>query len=119
MLDGLSRMLVDDPKFVQIMRRDLEDGLHLNPENHPDYFATAYFHEPSDLEAEIRDAGSGLSHEATLAVEGSAWLMQSFEQHWSTAARRERLMEILRSVETAPSLLGASAHLLAVARKDR
>jgi hypothetical protein len=33
------------------------------------------------------------------------------------AASRERLLRVLRRIETEPSLLGASAHLIAVARK--
>jgi hypothetical protein len=32
-------------------------------------------------------------------------------------AARERLLEVLRRVETEPSLIGASAHLLAIARR--
>ena len=39
------------------------------------------------------------------------------ELHWNDAARRERLLKAIRAVESEPSLLGVSAHLLAVARK--
>ena len=51
-LDGLARKLTLDPAFVQIRDRDLVDGQHRNNSNHPDYFTTAYFHRPEDLQAE-------------------------------------------------------------------
>jgi hypothetical protein len=52
-----------------------------------------------------------------LAVEGPAWLLQDFDAHWDDPGRRERLLDIVRRTEAEPSLLGVSAHLLAVARK--
>lgn len=53
----------------------------------------------------------------TLAIEGPAWLLQNFDAHWNDTGRRERLLGAIRSVEREPSVLGISAHLLAVARK--
>src|SRR5262245_16010508 len=42
-LDGLRCGCLDDPVFAAIMERDLTDGQHRNPTNHPAYFTTAYF----------------------------------------------------------------------------
>lgn len=114
-MDGLSRHLMDDPAFVAIARRDLADGQHRNPTSEPGYFTTAYFHRPEELAAELADAG--LTHRETLAVEGPAWLLGTFTEHWADPARRERLMDALRRIEGEPSLLGASAHLLVVGRR--
>lgn len=114
-LDGLFRRLMDDPEFQRIVRRDLADGQHRNPTNHPAYFTTAFFHHPEELKAEVEDAG--LRHEATLAVDGPGWLLQDFEEHWRDEGRRERLLSAVRAVEAEASLLGASAHMIAVARK--
>jgi SAM-dependent methyltransferase len=114
-LDGLVRGYLDDPQFTRIVERDLRDGQHRNVTNNPAYFTTAFFHHPEELAAEIREAG--LRHEKTLAVEGPGWLLQNFAEHWEDAGRRERLLEAVRSLEAEPSVLGISAHLLAVARK--
>jgi hypothetical protein len=37
--------------------------------------------------------------------------------HWSDPDRRQRLLDLVRTLEAEPSLLGASSHLMAVARK--
>jgi SAM-dependent methyltransferase len=114
-LDGLRGGYLDDPAFAAIVRRDLADGQHRNPTGHPAYFTTAFFHHPDELRQEVVDAG--LTGGQVLAVEGPAWLLRDFDAHWDEPARRERLLDVVRRVEADPSLLGASAHLLAVARK--
>lgn len=114
-LDGLFRGLLDDPEFVGIVQRDLTDGQHRNPTNHPAYFTTAFFHHPEELKAEIEEAG--LLCERTLAIEGPGWILQNFEEHWDDRERRERLLDALRWLEDEPSLIGVSAHIMVVARK--
>jgi ubiquinone/menaquinone biosynthesis C-methylase UbiE len=114
-LDGLRKGYLDDPAFAAIVSRDLADGQHRNPDNNPAYFTTAFFHHPDELRQEFADAG--LADVQVLAVEGPAWLLQNFDAHWDDRGRRERLLDVVRRTEAEPSLLGASAHLLAVARK--
>ena len=113
-LDGLRQGLYDDPDFLAIAARDVRDGQHRNPTNHPGYFTTAYLHHPDELRAEVEEAG--LIHVATLAVEGPAWMTQWALDAWDDPTSRERVLAALRMIEAEPSLLGASAHLLAVAR---
>lgn len=113
-LDGLRQGFFADPDFVAIAERDVREGQHRNPTNHPGYFTTAYFHHPDELRAEVEDAG--LIHMATLAVEGPAWLAQWVLDTWDDPRSRQRVLAALRMIEAEPSLLGASAHLLAVAR---
>lgn len=114
-LDGMARCLFDDPTFVDIVVRDLEDGQHRNPTGHPDYFTTAYFHHPSEIQGELEDAG--LVHEATLPIEGPGWLIPDFAASWGDPGRRERLMDAVRRIEDEPTLLGASAHILSLSRR--
>ena len=114
-LDGLRGGYLDDPVFAAIALRDLADGQHRNPTGHPAYFTTAFFHRPDELRQEVTDAG--LTSVQLLAVEGPAWLLQDFDAHWDNPGRRERLLDVVRRVEADPSLLGASAHLLAIAGK--
>jgi ubiquinone/menaquinone biosynthesis C-methylase UbiE len=117
LLDGFSRQLVRDPEFIPILMRDLDEGQHRNPTGNPGYFTTAFFHTPPELEAEIRDAG--LELDALLAVEGPFWCIANFDQLWNEPPLRQIMLETLRRVEAEPSLLGASAHWLAVARRPR
>lgn len=114
-LNGLVAGFLDDPEFVRIVRRDLAEGQHRNLTNKPGYFTTAFFHHPDELAAEIEEAG--LRHEGTFAVEGPGWLLQDFDEQWSDLGKREWLLTAVRWLETEPSLLGASAHLLAVGRR--
>lgn len=114
MLDGLFHGMLDDPAFFKIARQDLATGQHRNPTNHPDYFTTAFLHHPDELRAEVEAAG--LELERLLAIEGPGWLVPDFAARWQEPKRRERLLDMLRQVESDPALLGASAHLMAIAR---
>jgi len=115
-LDGFVQGFMDDPKFVPIAEQDLTDGQHRNPFDNTAYFTTAFFHHPEELKKEIEEAG--FSYQNTFAVEGFGWLLQDFDKHWNNEKRRERLLKFIRLTETESSVLGVSAHLLAVARKQ-
>ena len=117
-LDGLFHGLIDDPAFGPILARDLGEGQHRNPTDNPVYFTTTYFHHPDELAAEV--AAAGLRHEATLAIEGPAWQATDLRERWDDPDLQPfiaNVLEALRLVETEPTLLGASAHLMAVGRK--
>jgi SAM-dependent methyltransferase len=114
-LDGLRAGFLTDDAFAAIVAEDLRSGCHRNTTGHPAHFTTAYFHRPEELQTEVQEAG--LRHEATLAVEGPAWLLGNFDEWWDEPARRERLLWAVRAVEAEPALLGASAHLIVVCRK--
>lgn len=113
-LDGLVRRFLDDASFVSLMERDLREGQHRSSPERGRYFTTAYLHRPEELAAEMGDAG--LTHEGTFAIEGPLWMLQDFEEQWQDEVRRERMLSLVRAIESEPSLLGASGHLLAVGR---
>lgn len=115
-LDGMRAGYHSDPVFAEIAARDRLDGQHRNPTNNPNYFTTAFFHYPDGILVEMEDAG--LDHLETIAVEGPAWLLSDFPGMWEDPEGRENLLRAIRAIETEPSLIGASAHLLAVARKE-
>jgi hypothetical protein len=52
-----------------------------------------------------------------LPVEGPLWLSDYVVANFSDQKRREQFLALARWLEEEPSLLGASAHLLVVARK--
>jgi hypothetical protein len=107
-----------EPGFEEVVARDVAEGQHRNPDHHPNWFTTAYFHRPDELEREV--AGAGFDVRALLAVEGpvgahgevgvlDAWL--------DDPAKRELLMRAITRVEAEPSLLGASPHVMAIATR--
>ena len=113
--DGLLRGYLDEPGFETIVERDVREGQHRNPTRRPEWFTTAYFHLPGELGQEVTEAGLRLH--ALLAVEGPAWMLPDIDQRLADSARRERVLAAIRRVETEPSLLGVSAHLLAIAHR--
>jgi ubiquinone/menaquinone biosynthesis C-methylase UbiE len=117
LLDGLSAGYLHDSTFACIVEQDLRDGQHRNPDNHPGYFTTAFFHHPEELQAEIRDAGWSIVE--TVGIEGPGWWMpREFAEWWDDETRRERLLAAVRAVEREPTLLGLGPHLMVVARND-
>jgi SAM-dependent methyltransferase len=114
-LDGLARDFFADPRFTAIAERDVRDGQHRNPTGQFDYFTTAYFHRPEDLRAEMLDAG--LEMVGLFGIEGPGWILPDVAERLADARRRDDLLRIARLLESEPSILASSAHLLAVARK--
>jgi SAM-dependent methyltransferase len=114
-LDGLDSGFIDDPQFVQIIDRDLIDGQHRNPTNNPNYFTTAYFHHPFELQTEVEAVG--FHRGKTLAIEGPGWAAKDFEQRWQDDERRALLLDLIRKIEEEPSLLGMSGHIMVTAKK--
>lgn len=114
-VDGLVRNWLEDPAFERIAERDLIDGQHRNPSEHPGWFTTAFFTHPDELAGEVRAAGLDLR--ALVAVEGLAWKLADLDSRLDDPRRRDVLLRALRRVETEPSLLGASPHLLALAQR--
>jgi SAM-dependent methyltransferase len=115
-LDGLARELLRDPRFAPIVERDLKDGNHQNPTGELDYFTTAYFHRPDDLRREVSDAG--LDVEGLYGIEGPGWILPDLADRLKDPQRRDIVMQVARWLESEPSMVGCSAHLLVVAHKS-
>ena len=105
LIDGLKRGWLQDATFRSIVEADLRDGQHRNAalDGRPEFFTTAYFHMPSELEAEARAAG--MNDVRLYAVEGPAWIVEQPDD-------LDNQVFAARATETEPSLLAASAHLL-------
>ncbi len=114
-LDGLARDLFGDPQFAAMAERDLRDGQHRNLAGRPDYFTTAYFHRPDDLRAEV--LATGLELAGLFGIEGPGWILPDIAERLADDRRRDDLLRVARMLESEPSMLASSAHLLAVARK--
>lgn len=114
-LEGLARDLFQDPQFTAIVEQDMRDGQHRNPTGRLDYFTTAYFHRPEDLRAEVLAAG--LRIEGLYGVEGPGWMLPDIAMRLADERRRADLLRVARALESEPSMLGMSAHLLVAAQK--
>jgi ubiquinone/menaquinone biosynthesis C-methylase UbiE len=114
LMDGVGSGAFADPQFREIVEDDLASGTHRNPSNHPNYFTTAYFHRPEELAEEVSHAG--FSDVQLAALEGPVWSGDGIRKACADRVQRERLLEFLRKVESEASILGASAHFLAIAR---
>lgn len=115
LIDGFSSGFFADERFREIVKRDLTTGQHRNPTDSAEYFTTAYFHRPDELWAEIQAAN--FQDIKVLGVEGPAWGATGFRAAFADAAQRRALLDMLAQIEKEPSIVGASAHLIAVARK--
>jgi len=115
LLDSLSGGFFDDPAFAPILARDLEEGQHRNSTGNPLYFTDAFFHRPGELSRDL--LATAFQVVGIVAIEGPGWLARDFERLWNDPLQRERLLAVVRKVEREPSVLGASAHIMAIGRK--
>ncbi len=117
LFDGLARGFLFDPDFKKIVDQDLVNGQHRNPDNRPHWFTTAYLHEPEQFRGELE--GVGLDVLELVGLEGLAGWLGNLEGRWETDEGRESILYAARAIESTPSLLGLSAHLLAIAHAPK
>ena len=111
-LDGIALHPTLDEHIVAIRHRAVADGQYRNDTGNSRYFTTAYFHRPEDLAEEL--ASAGFSTVRVFGVEGPGWFLADFDARWADAAGRQNLLHVARLLEEEASLIGTSAHLLAV-----
>ncbi len=111
-IDGLQKGYLASPDFERVIERVLRDGRHTNPDGHEGWFTTAYFHLPEPFAAEIHAAGFYLDD--VYAIEGVGQWLNDVDAWLDDPNRRAALLRAIARLETEPSLLGASPHLLAV-----
>lgn len=87
-----------------------DDGRH--PHHDEGFFTVAHFAQPDGVAAEFTDAR--LTVEGRYGVEGVAWLMGGVEDWLDDPERREAVLAACRRIESEPTLLGVSGHLLTV-----
>ena len=115
LLDFFRKDRLGDSIYRSIVQNDLETGYHRNPTENLEFFTDAYLHRPEELSSEVVEAG--FQHQATLAVQGPAWLFKAVESYWMEPDQRAVVLDLIRKVEAEPSILGMSAHILAIATK--
>jgi len=114
--DGLRTGALREAPFAGGVENDLTNGVHRNPTQRPEWFTTAYFHRPEEIRPEIEDAG--LRFDDLVGIEGPGWFASGLDAWLDDDEKRERLLHVLRRLEREPSLIGASAHTLAISRRS-
>jgi ubiquinone/menaquinone biosynthesis C-methylase UbiE len=112
-LYGLMRDLFAEPHFRDIVDASVQSGIHRPPAE--GYFTTSYFHRPEELRAEIE--GAGFVQDGCYGLEGPSCMLADFNERWQHPRRRADIIRTAELVESEPSLLGMSPHILAVARR--
>jgi SAM-dependent methyltransferase len=114
LLDLLVRLdRLHEPEVFRVVETSVRTGVFHGGEG--DLFTVAYLHLPQDLVDEVAEAG--LEAVRVLNVEGPGVLgIHDFESRWKDPARQEAILKAARLVESEAAMLGASSHLLAVAR---
>ncbi|MFI7675163.1 class I SAM-dependent methyltransferase [Actinophytocola sp. NPDC049390] len=115
MFEGMLAGLVDVPGFTPMLREDLTSGTRRGTQHVPYGFTTCYFHRPEEIVSEVADAGLTLVD--LLPVEGMAYWIPDVTDRLADPDKRAVLLELLERTEREPALLGATAHLLAIARR--
>ena len=113
--DGFFRGFLDKPGFAVMMTEDLRTGQHRNPTGDPEFFTTAYFHDPDGIAAEVTE--SGLRLQAVLPVEGPLHWAPGIQDRLADPAQRDLILRTLTAMEGDPAIAGATAHLLAIGQR--
>jgi ubiquinone/menaquinone biosynthesis C-methylase UbiE len=115
LMDGYFRGFVEDPVFAELVEVDLREGTH-DPPAHDKCFTEAYFHAVSEIEPELQSAGLRMKH--LFAVESVFWCLPTLDHFLEDPTRNARLMSYISSIESDLTLMGSSAHMLAVSHVD-
>lgn len=114
LVDGYRHGHIEDERFRAIVAADLSTGRHQNPYGNPDWFTTSYFHTPDEIRDELTQAM--FSEARVLAVEGFA-SATGIPAGLRNPEGIQTVLDQVRLTEAEPALLGASSHLMAIARK--
>lgn len=115
-LAALHSGMLFQPIIFDMCREELTTSRHEPPQNMPGMLASAYFHRPSVLNQEFKQAG--FNNTELFAVEGMAWMDATFFQNWNNPQLRPKLMELISLTENDPELLCLSPHMMIAAKID-
>jgi ubiquinone/menaquinone biosynthesis C-methylase UbiE len=114
-LTGLLNGMIHDEQFYAMCMDELKTGLHNPPAAWPGILPEAFFHKPAELLSEVEEAG--FTDLQLFAVEGMIWLDAKYFESRSDAAKKEKMMNLLKATEQIPELLCFSPHIMICGRK--
>lgn len=106
-----AKMYESFPQVLDLVEEVEETGIL--PPLFPGNFA-GYLHEPRQFHDEV-EAG-GFEVLGIVAIEGPAAILADVNERMADERHRKVLLDSLRALEEVPELLGASPHMLAIAR---
>lgn len=92
------------------IEQDISKGLHTKTT------FTAYLHHPAELREEVVKAG--FTDVSLHAIEGPVWDKDKMDILQKNPADWEELLNILEKIESDESIIGASAHIMAIGKKN-
>jgi SAM-dependent methyltransferase len=113
-IDATVKGLLAEPDVFASFEINLDTGLSNDPERSPEHVFWAYFHHPDEVLPEL--SANGFEATTLVGVEGFAGHAANLD---GALENPDALLRTLRLVETEPSLLGASGHLMAIANRPR
>lgn len=107
---------LEDPKFINMIERELSDGCHVNPD-HKYYkgIGSAHFHSAAALRSELEEGG--FKDTEVHGIMGGAWLAKGLDNLWDNETSREALMNTIRLLDGHEEIIGLSGHLLGISVK--
>ena len=114
-VEGGKRRL-EDPIFLNMVKRELTDGHHDNP-GHIAYagIGSSHLHTAKELREELKLGG--FEETEVNGVMGGAWLDKDLDSLWENESSREALMNTIRLLDGHEEILGLSGHLLGISVK--
>ncbi len=95
---------------LKVLEEDFATGVHRKISENITF---GYLHHPWELKKEIEN--SGFENVTIRAVEGPVWEKQVIDALQKDSEGWEKLLALLEKIETEETILGASAHIMAVA----
>ncbi len=107
LMDSLYKEVLDSKK--QVIKQELVTGVHHKISEGFDF---GYLHTPSELKEEIQQ--SGFQNVSILAIEGPVWHKGIMANLYKDQNNWQELLTIIEKIEAEESILGASAHIMAI-----
>ncbi len=98
---------------TELVKQDFLTGLHLS-ENSKMFL---YFHHPQELKEELKE--SGFTDVSLIGIEGPVWHHDLVQNLQNDRKKWEQLLDLLELIEKEETIIGASAHIMAIARKEK
>ena len=115
LLDGLDSGYIHDSDFRIIIKGDLECSCHNNHTKKQEYFTTAYFQHPDELNEEM--ITTGFTKIKTIGIEGLLWASKDLKALRQDAEVWKTATDFMRIVESDKSIIGTSPHIMGMGIK--
>lgn len=114
-LDGLDSGYIHDPDFRTIIKGDLKSSCHNNHTDKQEYFTTAYFQHPDELNDEMLT--TGFTELKMIGIEGMLWASMNLDALRKDAKAWKTAIDFMRMIESDRSIIGASPHIMGIGIK--